>query len=253
MSKKRYQISPIELVQWAEPLFGMDKAAEGFSEEQISSFETAANIHFPTALREYYLACGQASLNYEEDNMFVPAREVEQDLHNVAFSYDYIKSELEWLEKNGQTGYEDQEQLRHLPVERWNEIVGNYLLIWCENQACWYAGIRVEDLHQSDPPVYYNDQDDMYHWAPFGDSVQSFILSTILEQLFYNMEQIEDPEAIQRTLKDNGVDFQRLQQPYPFPGGRFVHTCLDLDTNTLYVYGEQSQNHSAYLGIIQAE
>ena len=93
----------------------------------------------------------------------------------------------------------------------------------------------------------------MYHWAPFGDSVQSFILSTILEQLFYNMEQIEDPEAIQRTLKDNGVDFQRLQQPYPFPGGRFVHTCLDLDTNTLYVYGEQSQNHSAYLGIIQAE
>jgi hypothetical protein len=49
------------------------------------------------------------------------------------------------------------------------------------------------------------------------------------------------------------VDFHRLCEPYPFPGGRFCHTCLDVDTNTLYVYGEQAKNRPAYLKIIQAE
>lgn len=265
MSEKRYQISPIELVQWAEPLFGDvevaatlfgdDKAEEGFSEEQISSFETAAGIKFPAALREYYLACGKASLNYGDNPMLIPARNAAWGKDNVVFSYDFIKEELKYLEKSGKTGYEDQEQLRILPVENWNKIVGNYLLIWVENQGCWFAGIRTEDLDKPNPPVYYNDEDDMYHWAPFGDSVQSFILTTLLDDYYFYVtcDTVEDPEEIQRILKENGVDFQRLQEPYAFPGGRFSHTCLDMDTNTLYVYGEESGNRSAYLRIIQAE
>ena len=37
MSEKRYQISPIELVQWAEPLFGFGEGkATGFSEKTIA-------------------------------------------------------------------------------------------------------------------------------------------------------------------------------------------------------------------------
>ena len=40
MSKKRYQISPIELVQWAEPLFGYgERKATGFSEKTVRSEE----------------------------------------------------------------------------------------------------------------------------------------------------------------------------------------------------------------------
>ena len=43
MSEKRYQISPIELVQWAEPLFGFGKGkATGFSEKTVASYEAAA-------------------------------------------------------------------------------------------------------------------------------------------------------------------------------------------------------------------
>ena len=42
MSKKRYQVSPIELARWAEPLFGEDeKPAEGFSEELIAAYEAS--------------------------------------------------------------------------------------------------------------------------------------------------------------------------------------------------------------------
>ena len=29
-----------------------------------------------------------------------------------------------------------------------------------ENQGCWYAGIKAEDLTQPNPVVYYNDQDE---------------------------------------------------------------------------------------------
>ena len=61
MSEKQYQISPIELVRWAEPLFGFGKKkATGFSEKTVASYEAAAGIRLPAALREYYLACGKA-------------------------------------------------------------------------------------------------------------------------------------------------------------------------------------------------
>ena len=60
MSEKHYQISSIELVQWAEPLFGFGVGrATGFSEKTIASYEEAAGIRLPDALREYYLACGK--------------------------------------------------------------------------------------------------------------------------------------------------------------------------------------------------
>ncbi len=254
MSEKWYQISPIELVQWAAPLFE-EEEVKGFSEKQIASFEKAAGIKFPAALREYYLACGETTLNLDDNPILTPAKNEALGEDNVAFSYDYIKEELKWLKKHHETGYEDQEQLRTLPVEDWNRIVDNYLLIWVENQGCWFAGIRVDDLDKPNPPVYYNDEDDMYHWAPFGDSVQSFILTELLDCYRFRSadDTIEDPEEIQKILKENGVDFKRLQEPYPFPGGRFAHTCLDTDTNTLYVYGEEAENRHAYLRVIQAE
>ena len=55
------------------------------------------------------------------------------------------------------------------------------------------------------------------------------------------------------NLAEDGVDFQRLQEPYPFPGGRFCHTCLDTETNTLYVYGEEAEGRPAYLKVFKSE
>ena len=103
--------------------------------------------------------------------------------------------------------------------------------------------------------VYYNDN--MYHWAPFADSIQSFLLGIILEvfeeETDAGTHSTINPEYIQKVLDEAGVDFQRLQEPYPFQGGYFAHTCLDTDTNTLYVYGEERENRPPCLKIFKHE
>ena len=256
MSEKRYQISPIELMQWAEPLFG-DGEAEGLSEELIVSYETAAGLKLPAALREYYLACGQASLNRCLHEMFIPDSDAKPFEQHLTFSYNYIMDDMKWVEERGEGDYEELAQLRALPQKRWGEVVDNYLIFWSENQGCWLAGIKAEDLGQPDPVVYYNDNDDMYHWAPFADSIQSFLLGIILEVLEdetdAGIHSTINPEYIQKVLDEAGVDFQRLQESYPFQGGYFAHTCLDTDTNTLYVYGEERENRPSCLKIFKID
>lgn len=95
----------------------------------------------------------------------------------------------------------------------------------------------------------------MYHWAPFADSMQSFLLGIILEVLEYetdaDIHSTENPEYIQKILDEAGVDFQHLRESYPFPGGYFAHTCLDMNTNTLYVYGEERENRPACLKVFK--
>ena len=254
MSEKHYQISPIELVRWAEHLFG-DGEAEGLSEELIASYEKAAGRKLPAALREYYLTCGQAGLNRCLHEMFTPDRDASPFEQHLTFSYDYILDDMKWVEEKGKGDYKELAQLRTLPRERWGEVVDNYLIFWSENQGYWLAGIKAEDLGQPDPVVYYNDNDDMYHWVPFADSVQSFLLGIILEVLEYETDAetdgITDSEDMQKVLEEAGVDFQRLQEPYPFSGGYFAHTCLDMDTDTLYVYGEERENRPACLKVFR--
>ena len=254
MSKKRYQISPIEFIQWAEPLFGYRKGkATGFSEKTVASYEEEAGIHLPAALREYYLACGKASLNCALHEIFVPDKKAKLFKKRLTFSYDHIDWDLEYFKKAGEEDYEELAKLRVLPRERWGEVTGNYLLFWWRIQGCWYAGIKAEDLTQPNPAVYYNDQDDVYSWAPFSDSVQSFLLNIILLNLEARVrpDRIDDSAEIQKVLAGGGVDFQRLCEPYPFPGGRFCHTCLDTVTNTLYVYGEEAEGRPAYLKVFK--
>ena len=154
MSEKHYQISPIELVQWAEPLFGFGVGkATGFSEKTIASYEAAAGIRLPAALREYYLACGMASLNCALHEIFIPDKKAKPFKKRLTFSYDHIDEDLETFSKPGEEDYEELAKIRALPRERWGEVTGNYLLFWCENQGCWYAGIKAEDLAQPNPPV----------------------------------------------------------------------------------------------------
>ena len=162
---------------------------------------------------------------------------------------------METFSKPGEEDYPELAKIRALPRERWGEVTGNYLLFWCENQGCWYAGIKAEDLTQPNPTVYYNDQDDMYSWAPFSDSVQSFLLYIMLTNLEEeaNPDEIDDPAEIQKVLLGGSVDFRRLCEPYPFPGGRFCHTCLDTEANTLYVYGEEAEGRPAYLKVFKPD
>ena len=181
MSEKRYQISPIELVQWAEPLFGFGEGkATGFSEKTVASYEAAAGIRLPAALREYYLACGMASLNCALHEIFVPDKKAKPFKKRLTFSYDHIDEDLETFSKPGEEDYPELAKIRALPRERWCEVTGNY-------------------------------------------------------------------------LSAGGVDFRRLCEPYPFPGGRFCHTCLDPEANTLYVYGEEAEGRLAYLKVFKPD
>ena len=182
LGEKMYQITPIELVKWAEPLFGEgEKPAEGFPEALVASYEAGAGLRLPAALRDFLLACGKASLNRMLHRIAVPHQDAAPFDDNLTFSHEYLADELDCNDPEDDTP--EQKQLRALPRERWGELTGNYLLICWENQGSWCAGIRKEDLDQPDPPVYFNDQDTMYHWAPFANSIHSFLLSTILENL----------------------------------------------------------------------
>lgn len=253
MSEKRYQISPIELARWAEPLFGEDeKPAEGFSEELIAAYEASAGFRIPAAFRDYLLACGQAGLNDILHHMGVPDQAAKPFGNHLTFSHDFIEDEMQDYRKRDEAGNEEQERVWALPKERWDEQVENYLLFWWENQGCWHAGIRKQDLDQPNPPVYFNDEDTMYHWAIFSDSIQSFLIAMLLEaarEAGAEVRTTEDPEVMRAFLEKNGVDFARLQEPYPFPGGRFAHTCLDAENDRLYVYGEAGEGRKAYLSV----
>ena len=91
MSEKHYQISPIELVQWAEPLFGFGVGrATGFSEKTIASYEAAAGIRLPAALREYYRTCGKASLNEMLHPILIPDKDGKPFGGRLSFSQDGI-------------------------------------------------------------------------------------------------------------------------------------------------------------------
>ena len=213
MSEKRYQISPIELVRWAEPLFGFGEGkATGFSEKTVASYEAAAGIRLPAALREYYLACGKASLNEMLHPILIPDEAGKPFGGRLSFSHDYIEDAMLDIRRHNETSGEEQERLWALPKERWEEQLDNYLLFWREDQGCWYAGIRKRDLDQPNPVVYFNDQDTMYHWGPFADSVQSFLLATVLENLEEDADPdvMEDPVEIQKVLSEAGMDFQRI-------------------------------------------
>ena len=213
MSEKRYQISPIELIRWAEPLFGFGEGkATGFSEKTVASYEAAAGIRLPAALREYYLACGKASLNEMLHPILIPDEAGKPFGGRLSFSHDYIEDAMLDIRRHNETSGEEQERLWALPKERWEEQLDNYLLFWREDQGCWYAGIRKRDLDQPNPVVYFNDQDTMYHWGPFADSVQSFLLATVLENLEEDADPdvMEDPVEIQKVLSEAGMDFQRI-------------------------------------------
>ncbi len=120
MSEKHYQISPIELVQWAEPLFSFGEGkATGFSEKKIAAYEAAAGIRLPAALREYYLACGKASLNCALHEIFVPDKKAKLFEKRLTFSYDHIDYDLETFSKPGEEDYPELAKIRALPRERW--------------------------------------------------------------------------------------------------------------------------------------
>lgn len=253
LGKKKYQITPIELVKWAEPLFGEgEKPAEGFPEALVASYEAGAGLRLPAALRDFLLACGKASLNRMLHRIAVPHQDAAPFDDNLTFSHEYLADELDCNDPEDDTP--EQKQLRALPRERWGELTGNYLLICWENQGSWCAGIRKEDLDQPDPAVWQDDDMPLPTWTKVNGSVSAhlmgIILEAIIEETTAESDYIDGPAEIQATLKKYGVDPARLKAAPPFAGGEQLHTCLDTRHNRLFVYHEADEQRPEGLTVI---
>lgn len=218
----KYHLTPEEFVQLLEPIYGNRNAerASGFSEEEVRSAEERLGIRIPKVYRHYLLTCGKAGLNSKMHFLYQPDQ--------IEFSYDVIEQSIqeEWEEewKNYSPDPENPYfRIHQLPREKWGEVTGNYLMIWEENQGCFHAGIRMEDLEQEDPPVSITVDDDFFEWAEVSNSIESFLFYMMLEFLSYVPEkELEGEEAITAFLKKHGVDTEKLfPQEAPF---RCLHT-----------------------------
>lgn len=216
----QYQLEPETLVRLLEPAYGNrdGKGASGFPEEEIRTAEERLGVRIPERYRRYLLECGKAGLN-EKMHYILPPEELSLS-HDVIAESIRDEWEPEW-EEYGPDPENPYYQINQLPRERWGEITGNYLMIWVENQGCFYAGIRAENLDKESPPVSLTTDDDYFEWAVVSNSIESFLLFMLMEFLAYvPQSEIEGKDAINAYLAEHGLDAGRL-----FPS-KMPYDCL---------------------------
>ncbi|MBE6754772.1 MAG: hypothetical protein E7559_10575 [Ruminococcaceae bacterium] len=62
------------------------------------------------------------------------------------------------------------------------------LVILIENQGVCRAGVRREDLHLPDPPVYYRQNGEGDPWLPCAPSVSEFLASALAYEVIFTFE-----------------------------------------------------------------
>lgn len=230
MEQKKYNLSPIELVQLL-----YDKKAEGFSQKEIIEAEQRLGCKIPAAFRQYLLACGKAEINTCLHSINSPQW--------IRFSYDDI---MECIEEGSYCGiYEKLASGTQEDIQKYTE---NYLMIWVENQGVWNAGIRIKDLKEDNPKVYITTDDDYFEWAVCSNTIDSFLLSMLYENLKeaekitsrkdITLEEsctITEKEKILTTLEQLGFNLALLfpsEAPYKNVN---IRTCFDEKNKNLYL------------------
>jgi hypothetical protein len=111
----------------------------------------------------------------------------------------------------------------------------NYLMFWRENQGVWNAGILEDDLKKGidNPPVYMTTEDDLITWKKVSDSVDSFLLHMIVENIWekYGFEEIEKDGIIGCIIKYD-IDATQLKPDY---NDKLI-TCWDEDLKMLFLF-----------------
>lgn len=146
-------------------------------------------------------------------------------------------------------------ELSQLPVEKWQERFDDYLLIGSD-----YAGglgdfgIRLADLAQDDPTIYWHKEDDgLANWRQENDRLSDFLLNVLIEALacldypsaeyalaakgwryeeYFDLKK-DDWVATKSVLKRYGIDYTRVKK-YPANSGR-VFCCYDQERNAFFV------------------
>jgi hypothetical protein len=146
-------------------------------------------------------------------------------------------------------------ELSQLPREQWPEKLDDYLLIGSDYiGGIGYFGIRKEDLHQDDPPVYWHlDGYDFTSWKLEDEKLSRFLLRVLYDSLscndydtaegalekmgwryeeYFDIEK-EDWAASKAVLKKQGIAFSKLKK-YNSNNGIKIYCCYDEEKNIFY-------------------
>lgn len=172
--------------------------------------------------------------------------------------YDQVQEEID--DRKGQwADSEPGEALLHelsqRPWEEWPKVLPDFVLIGSDyGSGTGLFGLRVQDLEEADPPVYWHRGGDAYsQWRLEYKTVSGFLLQvlvealacvdydtaeTALEDLGWRYEEYFDLEkgdwtASKAVLKAQGISFAKLKK-YPASNGGKVFCCWDEDANVFY-------------------
>lgn len=146
-------------------------------------------------------------------------------------------------------------ELFQLPTEEWPERIDNYLVIGSDYAGgLGEFGIRVEDLQENDPPVYwYKEGDSFSTWKLENERLSDFLRNVLIEALacvdyqsaeyaleekgwryeeYYDLKK-RDWVATKSVLKRYGIDYSAIKK-YKANSGK-VFCCYDEDRNAFFV------------------
>ncbi len=241
MPNKKYHISAEDLINI---LYRNFPKHLGFSENAIKSSEQYLGVKIPEVYRNFLLHSGNAEINDFLNHILFP--------DEISFSYDIIAETIQYKNQDWQKyGVSKKEKknpyyiLSQLPEEAWHTITKNYLVIWCENQGVFHAGILYDDLKLPDPPVYITVDDDFFEWCCCSNSTNSFLLSMIIEALLNGGKNIikcntfttyETQQNIDECLYSHHIDLEEFfPQSYSPYFCKNIRTCWDEKNKELFI------------------
>lgn len=178
---------------------------------------------------------------------------------------DYIEQEIEDTREDWEEdpdSYQDDTcyQLSQLPRERWSEKVSEFLVIGSDYGAgvvCY--GIRQEQLHDTDPPVYMNHEaDDITDWRLWRNRVTDYLLEIVYDSLWetcydtahrilekhgFLYTKFTSATDIQRLVDENGIDSAaliRMESTY-LDASESLACCYDPQKQVLYMFKFKQQ------------
>ena len=213
---KIYDLKPCEIL---DKLY--NNKANGFSLDEIEKKEAELGYKLPRQLRNYYENYGKLGINY----CLHPIYKIDE----IVFSYELLDDE--------DIGEEEKNNTQ------------NYLMFWNENQGVWNAGVLEEDLQKGldNPKVYMTTEDDLITWEVVSDSLESFLLSMIIEnseegfsEMFSAINRPIGDWVIREIKKENvmesiekyNIDIDKLKSSY----SKHIVTCWDEINKKLFVF-----------------
>lgn len=226
----KYNLSLSELMD-----FFCDTAHQGFPLEEIRAAEKRLGVSLPQAYRSFLLTYGNDKVTTHHNRLMEPKE--------IYSTYELIQEELEYdwgpefqeaAEQGLAAKYTENPYFRlwQLPIEHWDTITEDYILIWYENQGVWSAGYRKKDLLNGvpNPPVYISANDDYVTYKKFAGNTEMFLIEMLREAAYgwHGGKRFTHPTEIKRVFSDAGIDQELLR----FPAGN--GSCSDGER--LYFY-----------------